>query len=87
MVILYRVRFEPFGLVTPSVSWSFGSFSCDYFWIKIMTWNCQGAASKEFMSMLKNFVKHNKHDIIVLLEPKILGILADKVCNKVGFDN
>lgn len=67
------MRIELLGLAILSDFWPVGSISLGLFFMKVMTWNCQGAASKEFMSVLKNFVKHNKPEIIVLLEPRISG--------------
>lgn len=55
--------------------------------MKIITWNCQGAASKEFICVLKKFIKHNKPNIIALLEPRISGDHADKVCKKADFES
>lgn len=55
--------------------------------IEIMSWDCQGAASNGFMTVLKNFVKHNKPKIIVLLEPRISGVQPDRVCERTVFDS
>lgn len=54
---------------------------------KFMVWNCQGAASRAFLRALKDFVKTNKPDVIALLEPRIFGDQADKVCSSTRFDN
>lgn len=41
--------------------------------MKFMNWNCHGAASKEFLRVLNNFVQQRKPDLVALLEPKISG--------------
>lgn len=55
--------------------------------MKFMNWNCQGAASNEFLRVLRNFVQHYKLDMVALLEPRISGEWADKVCTQIGFAN
>lgn len=55
--------------------------------MKLMMWNCQRAASKEFLRVLNNYVKHNRTDIVALFEPRISGDFANVVCRKIGFDN
>ena len=61
------------------------SFSDIVFLMKLMVWNCQGAASREFVRVLKDLLKHHKLDILGLLEPKVSGSHADEVCQKLGF--
>ena len=41
---------------------------------KIMVWNCQGAASKNFRNVIKSLIAIHKPDMLVLLEPRISGI-------------
>lgn len=52
----------------------------------IMTWNCQGAASRELMRVFKNFLHQFKVDIVAILEPRISGFQANKVCERTRFD-
>lgn len=55
--------------------------------MKIFCWNCQGDASRGFRSALLQFYKDAKPDIVSLLEPRISGDMANKVCQSLGFDN
>lgn len=50
-------------------------------------WNCQGAASREFIRVLKNFVNTYRLDMISIFEPRISGGNADDACKKIGFAN
>ncbi|XP_050220226.1 uncharacterized protein LOC126670515 [Mercurialis annua] len=43
---------------------------------KIMVWNVQGAGSKGFMRVFKNFCRKYSFDIIGILEPRISGVKA-----------
>lgn len=52
-----------------------------------LIWNCQGAASREVLHTLKDMIKVHRPAILGILEPKISGVKADDVCNKLGFDD
>lgn len=66
--------------------WSLPFASGFYFPMIVMIWNCQGAASANFMRSLKSFIDIHKPDVLGLLEPKVYGAHADRVCMKIGFD-
>ncbi|XP_031116716.1 uncharacterized protein LOC116020380 [Ipomoea triloba] len=51
-----------------------------------LIWNCQGAASRSFSRTLKQFVRDYNPLILGLLEPRVSGSQADKICSKIGFD-
>ncbi|XP_031120956.1 uncharacterized protein LOC116024196 [Ipomoea triloba] len=51
-----------------------------------ITWNCQGAASREVLRALKEIKKTYKPDLLGLLETKVSGSKADEICNRLGFD-
>ena len=61
------------------------SSSHNCFIMNLLVWNCQGAASREFVRVLKDLLKQHKPDILGLLEPKVSGSQADDVCQKLGF--
>lgn len=52
-----------------------------------LTWNCQGVAAKETQRTFKEVIRTHKPQLVGLLEPKISGFNADKVCNSLGFDD
>ncbi|KAL8153722.1 hypothetical protein V2J09_011482 [Rumex salicifolius] len=54
--------------------------------INIITWNVQGAGSREFLITLKNLIQMNDPTILALVETQINGTKADKVCRSIGFD-
>ncbi|XP_031120966.1 uncharacterized protein LOC116024205 [Ipomoea triloba] len=56
-------------------------------WLKILSWNCQGAASSAFRCALLLLVKKVKVDMVGLMEQKISGCAVDKACKSFGFDN
>lgn len=55
--------------------------------MKIISWNCQGAASRGFRRALLLLVHKTKADLVGLLEPRISGNTANKACKSFGFDN
>ncbi|XP_028797766.1 uncharacterized protein LOC114753260 [Neltuma alba] len=53
----------------------------------IFVWNCQGAASNKFHTVLKSLLQGFKPAIIALVEPRISGYKADKVIQKLNYPN
>ncbi|XP_028754199.1 uncharacterized protein LOC114713696 [Neltuma alba] len=51
----------------------------------IFVWNCQGAASNSFHRVLKSLLRGYTPDIVVLVEPRISGVKADRVIKKIGY--
>lgn len=49
-------------------------------------WNCQGAASKAFKRTLKQFCRDHSPSLVCLLEPKVSGSHANKICKDLDFD-
>ncbi|XP_031101868.1 uncharacterized protein LOC116005772 [Ipomoea triloba] len=54
--------------------------------MKAITWNCQGAASSNFLRAAKWLKSKHHPDILYLVETKMFGHNADFVCTKFGFD-
>ncbi|XP_019164336.1 PREDICTED: uncharacterized protein LOC109160503 [Ipomoea nil] len=54
--------------------------------MKIITWNCQGAASKRFLRAAMTIIRQHKPNCFCVLEPKSSGTGADETCIKLGFD-
>lgn len=50
----------------------------------MMCWNCRGARSDEFHRELKDLIRVHRPLIIILLEPRINGEVADSVCKRIG---
>lgn len=55
--------------------------------MKCLIWNCQGAASNSFRRTLKNFICIHNPSIVCLLEPKVSGVQANKICSSFGFED
>lgn len=55
--------------------------------MKILSWNCQGAASNEFLRVARDIFRRHSPDFFTLIEPRISGTHADMVCRKMGFKN
>lgn len=51
------------------------------------SWNCQGAAAHGFMRILKDILHKHNPDIFGLLEPKVSGNQADRICKNIGYDH
>ncbi|KAL8143889.1 hypothetical protein V2J09_016921 [Rumex salicifolius] len=54
---------------------------------KIISWNIQGAGNKQFLHCLKDLIRMHDPTILVLLETRISGTQADKVCAQIGSDS
>lgn len=50
----------------------------------VLCWNCRGAEGREFVVEIKELLREYKPKILILLEPRISGEVADKVCRKLG---
>ena len=53
---------------------------------KIIVWNCQGAGSNQFRRMVKSLVDMHRPRMLVLLEPRISGIKAERVIKYLRFE-
>lgn len=51
---------------------------------RVLCWNYRGARSKEFPREMRDWVRIHRPSLIILLEPRISGSGADKVCKKLG---
>ena len=54
---------------------------------KILVWNCQGAASKNFRSVVKSLIEIHKPEMLVLLEPCISGIKVELLIRFLKFNH
>lgn len=52
-----------------------------------LVWNCRGAGGKEFLAFLKDSTRIYNWDFIAILEPRVSGLTADKIIQKIGFPN
>lgn len=48
----------------------------------VLSWNCRGAGSREFLREIKDVMKEHRPSIVVLLDPHVSGVTADLVCEK-----
>lgn len=55
--------------------------------IKVLSWNCRGAASTTFPGRIRDLLRENKADILVLLETRVSGWRAEKIVARLGFSN
>ncbi|KAK4265516.1 hypothetical protein QN277_026562 [Acacia crassicarpa] len=53
----------------------------------IASWNCRGAGRRAFPLTVKDIVFKYHINILCLLEPRISGVKADRVCRKLGFNH
>ncbi|CAI0395768.1 unnamed protein product [Linum tenue] len=52
---------------------------------KVLSWNVGGAGNPHFIRALKLIIQTNQPDFLILLEPQVSGISANRVCGKLGF--
>ena len=53
----------------------------------ICTWNVRGAGKKGFVNSVSDLRKIFLFEVLVVLEPRISGVKACKVIDKMGFSN
>ena len=53
--------------------------------INVMVWNCRGAGKRNFGAFLKDLRRSYGFSLLVLLEPKLSGLRADRVVKRFGF--
>lgn len=51
---------------------------------RIVSWNCRGAASREFLVEVKEILRQYRPQMLIILEPQVSGAVADKVCKSLG---
>lgn len=52
----------------------------------MLIWNCRGAGNKRFPGLIKDYTRIYKLGFLAVLEPRISGIRADRVIEKLGYD-
>ncbi|KAK4492627.1 hypothetical protein RD792_003445 [Penstemon davidsonii] len=57
----------------------------NWFFMKILTWNCRGAGSDNFRTTFNDLVKTHKPDIVFLLETKVSEERAETISLGLGF--
>lgn len=53
--------------------------------IKVLSWNCRGASNPTFMRNLRDLIAIHKPTILALLETRVSGPVADRVCQQIGW--
>lgn len=51
---------------------------------RVLCWNCRGAGSKEFACKLNEIIREHKPMVVILLEPRVSGEVADVICKSLG---
>lgn len=54
--------------------------------LSIMVWNTSGAGNNYFLNALHDLIRLYAPSVIALVEPRISGDDADRVCNRIGYD-
>lgn len=54
--------------------------------LSILFWNYQGVSSPSFRRAFKSLISTYKVDLVAVLEPKVIGLQADKFIKLNGFD-
>lgn len=52
--------------------------------IRVFAWNCRGAGAVKFTRVLREYIWDVRPDVIIILEPRISGNIADKVVKSFG---
>lgn len=51
-----------------------------------IVWKSKGVTSNSFRHNLKNYIRLHNPSIVCLLEPRVSGNQANKICSSIGFD-
>lgn len=54
---------------------------------KMLCWNCRGVSSGQFLRETKEFQRMYSLVVIVILEPKVIGEIVDKVCKSLDMNH
>ncbi|XVF26573.1 hypothetical protein REPUB_Repub14bG0029200 [Reevesia pubescens] len=54
--------------------------------MSVLFWYCRGAGSLKFLRYVKELVTVNEVYLLIIAEPRISGVTADKVIGKLKFD-
>lgn len=52
----------------------------------VLCWNCRGAGNDEFLREMNDLRRIHKPTIIILVELRISGVMANAVCKKLGMN-
>ncbi|XP_028775146.1 uncharacterized protein LOC114732008 [Neltuma alba] len=55
--------------------------------MKFLIWNSKGATSKGFVAALKSLKSSYRLDVVAILEPRVSGVVADRIIRSWGFRN
>jgi hypothetical protein len=51
-----------------------------------MFWNCRGAGNSKFSEIVHDTKNIYDFDILVVVEPKVSGVIADRIVDKLKFN-
>lgn len=54
--------------------------------LSLLVWNVKGAGGANFMSSIKELIGIHRPSVLALVEPRISGLRADEVCDRLGYD-
>ncbi|KAJ4839856.1 hypothetical protein Tsubulata_030162 [Turnera subulata] len=55
--------------------------------VSVLSWNCQGAAKRQFCRLCKEICREERPDIVIVVEPRISGVKAERVIRRLRFPN
>jgi len=55
--------------------------------MKIMIWNCRGANSNHFCSLVLNYKRIHNFNVLAVVETRVSGLIADRVIGKLKLEN
>lgn len=54
--------------------------------LNILTWNTSGAGNNDFLNAFRDIVRIHDPRVVALIEPRISGEAAARMCSRLGFD-
>jgi len=54
--------------------------------MNFLFWNCRGAQNKRFCSIANDLRRSCKVDVMEIIDPKMNGVVANKIIEKLGFN-
>lgn len=52
----------------------------------ILSWNCRGAGARSFPCLIQDLKRSHNVQMLIIIEPRISGVKADKIITKLGYD-
>ncbi|OMO98612.1 Endonuclease/exonuclease/phosphatase, partial [Corchorus olitorius] len=85
--MLWKTQEGQVSVIPELAQWWLGEVVPTPMDLKILVWNCRGAASSEFKQTFMDMIRIHRPSICILSETKVSGEVAERISGSLGFDN